>query len=399
MKFSVNVFLLLLSIIVFGQNKEGYWDNARATSEIIELGAGKRKAIKTADFPEGTTEVVYRISLLDDNQKITSSLVSVLKAIPDPSGISQGSAGAVFLLSTISGNDKCKYAVFGTEYEAMNYEVSGETKTACVVQNNPINKEAKLVSTNSKCLYSGITNMWFGFESDNWVLKEKIVLEVVPWVDFKLQKGWTNQAKMEVLAICKNLEVNSMIVDKERFWGYFLDLVVKNYKYKEFVSLLQEEKSKLIIDYTDKALQQSGEYKSVTEFVRNEAAQLFNSGNAQSAIDLIQNKLIYNNLATITDYNTLGYYYLLTRQFVKGLRVLEMAEGLDNSALDVKLNLANAYLLTDNFKKAKEIHKRYQNQNISATVSWKSQTKNDFELFKSRGIESKGFGRILNIIE
>jgi hypothetical protein len=48
---------------------------------------------------------------LDDNQKIASSLVSLLKAIPIPRN-QPGSAGAVFLLSRISGDDKSKYAVF-----------------------------------------------------------------------------------------------------------------------------------------------------------------------------------------------------------------------------------------------------------------------------------------------
>ncbi len=93
---------LFAVIVSSGQSKEGYWDNIRTTNETIILRAGEKKVIKTADFPEGTTEVVYRITILDDNQKVSSSLVSVLKAIPDPTGISQGAAGAVFLASTIS---------------------------------------------------------------------------------------------------------------------------------------------------------------------------------------------------------------------------------------------------------------------------------------------------------
>jgi hypothetical protein len=37
----------------------------------------------------GTTELIFRITLLDDNQQMAGSLVSLLKAIPDPTGISQ----------------------------------------------------------------------------------------------------------------------------------------------------------------------------------------------------------------------------------------------------------------------------------------------------------------------
>ena len=77
---------------------------------------------------------------MDENQELASSLVSVLKAIPDPSGISQGSAGAVLLLSKVSGDDKCKYAIFPVEKFATEYKKTGKLDKACLYQNNPINK-------------------------------------------------------------------------------------------------------------------------------------------------------------------------------------------------------------------------------------------------------------------
>jgi hypothetical protein len=61
---------------------------------------------------------------LDDNQKIANSLVSLLKAVPDPTGISQG-LRAVFLLSRISGDDKSSYAVF-RQMLALDYQKSGK---------------------------------------------------------------------------------------------------------------------------------------------------------------------------------------------------------------------------------------------------------------------------------
>ena len=72
--------LLLVGMMSFAQNPSGYWDNIRTTNETITLKAGEKKYIKSVDFPEGTTELVLRISILDDNQKLTSSLVSLLKA-------------------------------------------------------------------------------------------------------------------------------------------------------------------------------------------------------------------------------------------------------------------------------------------------------------------------------
>jgi hypothetical protein len=128
------IVLIIVTIIsfqsVFSQ-KDGYWDKTRATTEEITVSARDRIIIKTQDFPEGTTEVVYRITLLDKNQQMAGSLVSVLKAIPDPTGISQGSAGAVFILSKISGDDKCKYAVFSSAELATKYKENGKTEDAC----------------------------------------------------------------------------------------------------------------------------------------------------------------------------------------------------------------------------------------------------------------------------
>jgi len=66
-------------VVASAQFKDGYWDNIRTTNETVTLRAGEKKVVKSADFPEGTTEIVYRITLLDDNQKLSSSLVSVLK--------------------------------------------------------------------------------------------------------------------------------------------------------------------------------------------------------------------------------------------------------------------------------------------------------------------------------
>jgi hypothetical protein len=44
-------------------------------------------------------------------------------------------------------------------------------------------KDAKRLSIDkSPCLNNATVNLWFGFESSNWIMKQKIILEVVPWV-------------------------------------------------------------------------------------------------------------------------------------------------------------------------------------------------------------------------
>jgi hypothetical protein len=63
----------------------------------------------------------------------------------------------------------------------------------------------------------------------------------------------------------------------------------------------------------------------------------------------------------------------------------------------IKLNLAHAYLLNDNYCQQKAIYKEYQSQNVTDSLSW-TQKKQDFVAFKS-GILSKNFERILKLME
>ncbi|MBX9807135.1 MAG: hypothetical protein K2X95_05005, partial [Flavobacteriaceae bacterium] len=218
MNFKRILIVLLISIsfqTVFAQ-KDGYWDKERATKREIVVSARDRIVIKTEELPVGTTEVVYRITLLDQNQQMANSLVSVLKSIPDPTGISQGSAGAVFLLSKISGDDKCKYAIFSNEALASEYKKSGNTTKACYEQNVAVSIDAKGLSADrSLCILPNSNAMWFGFESKNWIMNQKIVLEVVPWVNNRLSKGWNLENRKLILNQCKATDLAKKIIPSD----------------------------------------------------------------------------------------------------------------------------------------------------------------------------------------
>ena len=81
----------------------------------IKLASGNRTLVKVDELPEGSSEFVFRISLIEENGKITTSLATILKAIPDPTGISQGTAGALTLTNAVSGEDTCIYGIFTSE--------------------------------------------------------------------------------------------------------------------------------------------------------------------------------------------------------------------------------------------------------------------------------------------
>ena len=208
------LFISLLITALSTAQSDGYWDKERATAKQIIVSARQRIIIPIEELPTGTTEIVYRITLLDENQQLSNSLVSILKAIPDPTGISQGSAGAVFLLSKIAGDDKCKYAIFNNKEIALDYKKDGNVDKACLYQNKPVNKDAKRLSIKSStCFKSGL--MWFGFESKNWIMNQRIILEVVPWVDTKLSRGWSVENRKNILSICKSTDLSKKLPDAE----------------------------------------------------------------------------------------------------------------------------------------------------------------------------------------
>ena len=398
MKIFLSTCLMLFCFSISAQ-QTGYWDNTRVTTKEITLGAGNRITVKSEDLPKGTTEIIYRITLLDDNQQLASSLVSLLKSVPDPSGISQGSAGAVLLLSKISGDDKCTYALFSSEDSAAKYKDSGKTENSCYVQNTPLSKEAKLFSLdNSKCLKTNSKNIWFAFESQNWIMNQKIVLEIVPWIDNKLSRGWSQDNKKSILDLCKTSDLAELMGNSNDLCVCILEQFTQKYTFNEYKKLLAVEKSKAYRDFGAKCLTNKPENQTILNSVRINSFQHFKNKRYDQAIRLIHVGLIDNGNGKVMDYNALATYYIYSKQYGKAIKYLKEAEIMDRSELLVQLNLAHAYLLNDQYGDAKALHKKYRNQNVSANEDWNRRTKNDFEEMKKAGIQSDNFERILNLL-
>lgn len=395
------ILVLLISIFyqsVFAQ-KSGYWDKERATSKEIVVSARDRIIIETDDFPAGTTELIYRITLLDDNQQMASSLVSVLKSIPDPTGISQGSAGAVFLLSKISGDDKCKYAIFSTNELAKAYSSKGETANACLAQNVALSKDAKRLSIDkSSCIKTNTTKLYFGFESSNWIMKQKIVLEVVPWVDAKLSRGWTLENRKNIISQCKTSALARKMANSDDFCVCIGEKIQKQYSFQEFQKLLSMERTKAYKDFGASCFEETGIAKTVFNDLRTKAANNIKKGDYSSAIKNY-NEIVNQNKANALDYSNLGYAYLLTKQYGKAIKSLKEGEKRDDTELLVKLNLAHAYLLNGEYSKAKTIYKEYQNQNVTDSVSWIQKIKDDYQTFAKAGIQNEDFEKVLKFLE
>lgn len=392
------VFLSIFCNAAFAQ-QDGYWDKERATTKEIVVSARDRIVIKTDDFPVGTTELIYRITLLDDNQQLASSLVSVLKSIPDPTGISQGSAGAVFLFSKVSGDDKCKYAIFSAKEGAATYQKSGKTYDACFNQEEPVSKDAKRLSIDkSTCLKSNTGNLWFGFESKNWIMKQKIVLEVVPWVDKKLARGWSTENRKYIISQCKTSILARNMPNSDDFCICLEQKIQKEYTFQEFQKLLPIEQAKVYKDFGASCVNETNVSQVVTADLRTLASKAVRQNDFVTAINQYTS-ITKQPKATALDFNGLGYSFLMTKQFGKAIKALQQGESLDSTELLIKLNLAHAYLLNGDYKAAKSIYKAYQNQNVTDSISWIQKINDDFVVFKKLGLPSDDFDRVLKLVE
>ncbi|MDQ1165927.1 M48 family metallopeptidase [Flavobacterium sp. SORGH_AS_0622] len=393
------IILSLFIIISFNSfaQKEGYWDKERATTKEIMVPARDRISIATEDLPVGTTEIVYRITLLDKNQEMANSLVSLLKAIPDPTGVSQGSAGAVFLMSKISGDDECTYSIFTSNENAKKYVADGKIDKACYSQAEPVSKDAKRLSLDkSSCLKQNTGTIWFGFESKNWLLSQKVVLEVVPWVDTKLNRGWNQDNKNEIISLCKTSTMAQKMANSDDFCVCILNKIMKQYRYDEFQKLLAVEKTKVYKDFGNACYKDADISKNVFNDLRTQASSLIKLQKYNEAIPKL-NTIISEGKATALDYSSLGYCYILTKQYAKALKALQEGEKLDDTELMVKLNLAHTYLITNDYSEAKAIYKKYQTQNVTDSLSWVAKTKLDFAAFEKAGLPSKDFEKVLKL--
>ena len=55
--------------------------------------------------------------------------------------------------------------------------------------------------------------------------------------------------------------------------------------------------------------------------------------------------------------------------------------------------------ITDDYKKAKELHKKYKTQNITSKLSWVEKTKSDFAELQKTGFKNDDFEKILKLLE
>ncbi len=386
---------LLFTGAGFGQNATGFWDKDRSFTKEIKLKAGDRQVVSVTDFPTGTTEFVYRITVLDENQQLSNNLFSLLKSIPDPSGISQGAAGGVFLLSKVSGSDKCRYALFGDAADADKFQKTGTLKNACYSVTDALSKDAgRLFGKNFSCTAK---KLYIGVESDNWLFSQKIVLEVVPWVDARKSSGWTAARKKEIIALAKEGGVATKMLQPNEFCSCILEKISAQYTYEQYTELLAEEKMRLYSKSGSLCLSQKESNAGILAAIRKDVQQYIEKEQFEKAVSLLETTIFEYKLQKTEDVNSMARAFIFSKQFDNALQIFAANPSLSN--VETKILHGHALLLTGEKQDAADKYKSVITQQVTSKISARKLIESDFAQFSKWKEMDTNFERILNKLD
>jgi hypothetical protein len=398
-KLFFNALFFFSTFFGFSQNSDAFWDTKRATTETIKVKAGESLVYKSEDLPTGTTEVLYRIKIVETNSKITESLVSVLKSIPDPTGISQGTAGVIFLTTTITGKDKFDYALFTSINDASAFTKTKKSAKSCFQSSASSSSDSKIISFDNQCFNSKTKNFYFVISSKNWILDQSVSIEIIPFVNKKLARGWNEETKSELLALAKTQPVYQSVKNQNSFSLQFKNFIENKVSYSEYQQLLPIEKLGLKDEATSFSLSKINELELPMQLVRLEAEKALLSSNFVKAIQIYQSAIFSKKSAIAEDYYNLSICFLATKQWDTAKRLILDGQSLYSDNLKLQLAMANYFLVSDDWKKCKQIHRLFSNQNLDATTEWKKQAIANLELFKKAGLENRSFKKLEKLLQ
>lgn len=103
-------------------------------------------------------------------------------------------------------------------------------------------------------------------------------------------------------------------------------------------------------------------------------------------------------------YNSLGWYYILNKNFKKALEIFQKLNLMEISQEDelyyyIQSNLAHSYLFSGNYKEAMLIYNKFRGIYIDEKKDWKSIIMESFRILKNKNIYSNKIPEIVNLLE
>jgi hypothetical protein len=230
-------------------------------------------------------------------------------------------------------------------------------------------------------------------------LDQSVSIEIIPFVNKKLARGWNEETKSELLALAKTQPVYQSVKNQNSFSLQFKKYIEDTYSYKEYQQLLAVEKTGVKEDAILFALQKNNELDLPMQLARLEAEKALLSSNFVKAIQVYQSAIFSKKSAIAEDYYNLSICFLATKQWDTAKRLILDGQSLYSDNLKLQLAMADYFLVSDDWKKCKQIHRLFSNQNLDATTEWKKQAIANLELFKKAGLENRSFKKLEKLLQ
>lgn len=381
--------------IIFSKSKAQNvckWDTTKQFYQKFELSAKQKKLIEIK-IPSGTTELLYRISILENNGNLTNSLSNLMGSIPYTPIKLIGNS--INLLNGIGGNSKCEYLIFTSKEKANLFLKDKKNSNLSCYQSEKIIEHYNVLNLKHECLKK-TKSIYLVLINTNLIEKSIAIVEAIPYVDLEMANGWSSNNKNIFLDNCKKIFNNSLENVPENCICVYNK--IKYYTVSQYNALLKEEKNSLLQNNYKDCLKNNNNNTNIVAKEYDKAMQYFSNQSYDSCIQVLQKIIAIDNKHQKAN-QLLAKSYLRTKQFTQSLSLLSKLTNENPNDLAIQLDYAHALFLNGKFEEAKELYLQHKKENIDSKTSWIKQIKDDFEVFQSLGIESNKYNKILNIIE
>ncbi len=305
------LFLAYLFLVgtVLGQNKNEFYDTQHAFTQNFPVSPDQRKLI-AIELPEGTTSIVYRITVGKKNQEIGKSLVDAVNSIPNPA---TATIGAFTKLVVSLSSYEAKYFIFSSEENALNYK-NGRQYSYCKTTGELTSATVKMLSSNC---FGDTRYLYFGFHTNELLIDYYVTLEVVPWVEKEDLTVWTAEYRDELFETYKSNLISNGVQEKTAIdlSNCIINKLVEQKTPEDLNNLSESEYSEIITKISEECVQilQGGaktEEQQKGATYGSLAWKAYKNGELDKAIDYSKKALEKDNTLGWVQAN-LGLFFLI----------------------------------------------------------------------------------------
>lgn len=349
----------------------------------------KDRVIREVLLPPNTVAYTFRVTVTESQSNPNNSLIN---DITELGAASFPTTSMLLNLATSSDGNYADVYIFDDMVSARKFENKAEGWWGC--------KAYKQTMSTCRSSDECLNMVAVGFRNNNSVGRLNIYFELVAVVDNS--RGVYSKGMYDTLynSCIRQTSVQEKLKERaQEFCSCMADKLSQDSTFMLASNPQARELSSKTLTY--KCLEEL-RIASKTELSENnfleEIKSIESTSGRSGVIRFCEEKINEGNVTDLA-YNTLGWYCLLTKQYTKACYYLKTASEKFPINLYLQGNYAHALLLTGRIEEAFTIYKRYINENVDESLSWKQAVIQDISQFKSLGIVNDKFEEVLQFMK